>query len=141
MSKDNVTNFKKDIKFAFYGTIDEIIEEKGSMYTAIRKTAWYSGDEKPDESKAKLEIRKWKVADGESDKDIPQKGVSFMTDDGPNNLAISLLGLGYGKTKDALLKLKERKDFKNAVEHMYDEDEDMSGEEFFDARDALLLEG
>lgn len=138
--KDNITDFKKDIHYAFYGNIDEIIEEKGSMYTAIRKTAWYNGNEKPGEDKAKLEIRRWKVADNETDHDIPQKGVSFLTEEGPHRLVNTMIDHGYGNTKEALLSLKHRDDFKDSVEHMYEDEEDLSGEDYFDARDILLLE-
>ena len=58
--------FDKDkvIKPIMFGDINEIVDEKGSMFIALRKVQWVSDDKEPDESKAKLEIRKWLVEIG-----------------------------------------------------------------------------
>ena len=130
--------FTKNIKFKHFPGIDEIIDEKGSMYIALRRTVWYNPEQgDADEKKAKLELRKWMVKDSNSENDMPQKGVSFLTEEGPHNLATALVRNGFGKTKELLLELKERPDFKDSVQHMYEGD-DMDSEEFFDARAELL---
>ena len=62
-----------------------------------------------------------------------------MTEQGPHNCVIGLIENGFGNTKQILLKVKERKDFKEAVETLYDDSEisDLDGE-YFDAREFLL---
>lgn len=130
--------FDKDKKITpvFFGSINETFDERGSMYLALRKTQWVREGQEPDESKAKYEIRKWVVG---PDGDTPNKGTSFLTDNGPNELAHVLLKNGFGDTKQCLLDLKTRDDFKDAVKHMYDAETDTDGE-FFDAREMLLKE-
>lgn len=126
----------KKIKPVFFGNINETFDERGSMYLALRKTQWVREGQEPDESKAKYEIRKWMVGpDGET----PNKGTSFLTDNGPSELAHVLLKNGFGDTKQCLLDLKSRKDFADAVKHMYDQETDTDGD-FFDAREMLLKE-
>lgn len=119
-----------------FGNINNIFDEKGSNFLAIRKVQWVKEDAEPDESKAKLEIRKWMVQDG---KEVPLKGCAFLTEEGPHNLVKALIQEGYGNTKDTLNELKKRDDFKEAVEHLNDE-EDFGEGEFFDMRSILLAE-
>ncbi len=118
--------------------LDVIIEEKGSQFVALRKVQWCKSEDTPkDDYKAHFEIRRWIVR---NDGDVtPGKGCVFLTEDGPDNCVSELVDYGFGKTKDILLKLKNRDDFKEAVEHMYDE-EDLGDGEYFDARELLLSE-
>lgn len=126
----------KVIKPIFFGDINETFDERGSMYLALRKTQWVQEGQEPDESKAKFEIRKWMVtAEGEK----ANKGVAFLTDEGPGELAHVLLKNGFGDTKVLLLDLKSRDDFKDAVDHLYENETDTEGE-YFDMRTALLSE-
>src|SRR5574344_1465180 len=125
------------IKPVFFGNINEVFDEKGSAYIAIRKTQWVKNDNTPDESKAKLELRKWRTSD---DGEKPDKGFSFLTDEGPHELVNVLLRNNFGHTKDVLKILKTRDDFKESVEHLYDKEEDKEDGSFFDMRDALLAE-
>lgn len=129
-------NNDKHITPVFFGSVNETFDERGSMYLALRKTQWVKEGEEPDESKAKYEIRKWMVSP-EGDK--PNKGTSFLTDNGPSELAHVLLKNGFGDTKECLLDLKSRDDFEDAVNHLYDKETDTDGE-FFDMREALLSE-
>lgn len=135
MGSDNKKDYSSVQCKIFEGT-DNIFDEKGSMYLAMRKVAWYSkGKEEPTEDKAKLELRKWLInKDGE---EIPQKGFSFLTENGPHDLAKMLVHNGYGDTKELLKELKNRKDFKESVNHMYDDNSENTSE-YFDARSALL---
>ena len=129
-------NSDKIIKPVFFGNINETFDERGSMYLALRKTQWVQEGQEPDETKAKFEIRKWMVTpEGEK----ANKGVAFLTENGPSELAHVLVKNGFGETKTILLDLKKREDFKEAVEHMYDGETDTDGE-FFDMRTALLSE-
>ena len=119
-----------------FGGLNNIFDERGSSFLAIRKIQWVKDGDEPDESKAKLELRRWMVQDG---KEVPYKGLTFLTEEGPHNLVKSLIEEGYGHTKEVLTELKHRDDFKDAVEHLNDE-EDFGEGEFFDMRSILLSE-
>ena len=121
------------ITFYMHDDVDEIFDEKGNMFLAMRKVQWCKPGVEPDPNKAKLELRKWNMT---QEGEIPSKGFSFLTDEGPNELVDVLISNGYGHTKDILLKLKEREDFDDIVKSIYDEVD--SDEEYFDARDVLL---
>lgn len=121
----------KPIKF---GPIDEVIDERGSTFIALRKIQWLQDGDEKDESKAKLEIRKWRV-NGEGER--ADKGVAFLTEEGPHELAKILIKHGFGNTKDILHELKHRDDFKDAIEHFYDSDEDTGSGEYYDMRSLL----
>ena len=123
--------------YYLHDDIDTVIDEKGDSFIAFRKVQWArSRETEKDPSKAKYELRRWKVTpEGE----VPNKGLTFMTEQGPHNCVIGLIENGFGNTKQILLKVKERKDFKEAVETLYDDSEisDLDGE-YFDAREFLL---
>jgi hypothetical protein len=70
-------------------------------------------------------------------KEIALKGCTFLTEEGPHNLTKALIQEGYGHTKEVLGELKKREDFKDAVEHLND-DEDFGEGEYFDMRSILL---
>lgn len=126
------------IKPVFFDNLDAVFDEKGSMFLTMRRTQWCKNDEEPDREKSKLELRKYRVtAEGEK----ADKGFAFLTEDGPNELTKILVHEGYGKTKDILLELKTRNDFKESVEHLFDnDDEESSDGEYFDMRSVLLTE-
>lgn len=125
--------------YFLHDDIDTVVDERGDSFIALRKVQWArDSSAEPNSEKAKLEIRRWKASpEGE----IPNKGLVFLTDEGPHNTVVGLIENGFGKTKDILLKLKERHDFRNAVESLYDESDtsDINGE-YFDARELLLDE-
>ena len=117
-----------------FGELDMTFDEKGSTFLAMRMIQWVKDNEEPDESKAHLELRKWRVTnEGEERAD---KGFSFLTENGPHELAKGLIHEGYGKTKEILEELSTRDDFKDAVEH-FGEDEDSTTGEYFDMRELL----
>lgn len=128
---------KDNIGYKLYGDLDMIFDEKGSTFLAMRKVSWFNKDKggEPSEEKAKLDMRKWTANDNGND--VPLKGFSFLTEEGPHSLAEALVDNGYGKTTKLLTSLKKREDFEESVKHMYDE-EDESGTEYFDARADLL---
>lgn len=82
---------------------DFVIEESQNQFSAFRKVAW--GE---DESKAKYEIRKWRNSPDGSE--VPAKGFTFMTDEGPNELLYIMLQQGFGDPKKIMDILKNRED-------------------------------
>ena len=116
-----------------FGKLDSTIDEKGSIFIALRKVQWVKNGEDPDETKAKLDLRKYRV--DENGDEIAGKGISFLTDDGPNELTKVLIHEGYGNTKEILKELKNRDDFVDSVEHI--NEEDTGSGEYFDMRQLL----
>lgn len=116
-----------------FGDLDSTIDEKGSIFIALRKVQWVKNGEDPDETKAKLDLRKYRV--DENGDEIVGKGISFLTDDGPNELTKVLVHEGYGNTKEILKELKNRDDFVDSVEHI--NEEDTGSGEYFDMRQLL----
>lgn len=114
-----------------------IFDEKNSTCGTLRKVQWLKDGAEPDESKAKLEIRKiYNSADGEKN----GKGYTFSTESGPDELVIGLIENGFGQTKDILNTIQRRDNFKEAVEAITFKDatvEDEDGE-VFDMRELLL---
>lgn len=117
--------------------IDEIIEEKENQFTALREVQW--GD-RP----SNLELRRWRnMPDGG---EFPLKGVTFMTPEGPNTLAETLVNLGFGKTKDILSSLKDRDDFRRSLntvlgksDELYDESAGEVDDEYYDPSELMKL--
>lgn len=131
-------NNKKEFgaKYKIFEGADDIFDERGSTFLAMRRVAWYSeGKEEPSPEKARLELRKWLI--NKEGEEIPYKGFSFLTENGPHDLTKMLVQKGYGDTKELLIALKDRADFKESVEHMYD-DSTSDASEYFDARSTLL---
>lgn len=119
-----------------FGDMDIVFDEKGSRFLTIRKVQWVNKGEEPDESKAKLEMRKFTI--GKEGEEICGKGIAFLTEDGPNNLTKELVENGFGSTKEILQSLSRREDFKETVEHLGEDENDSVGEDFFDMRSVLL---
>lgn len=66
---------------------DYTIDEKGNTFIALRKIDWGNKGE------YKLDLRKYYASEtGET----MSKGISFLTDDGPDELTKVLLETGYG---------------------------------------------
>ena len=128
---NNTTSFNaRPYKF----DLDTTVDEKGSTFIALRKIQWVREGEEPDETRAKIELRKWRVQPDGSER--PDKGFSFLTPEGPHELARVLVHEGYGDTKDILKELRSRDDFKESVEHINDEEPVGEGE-YFDMRSLM----
>lgn len=100
--------FKKDGNLSFevkQDGINELIDEKGNMAMMLREVAWNGRD-------SHLELRKWVV---DVDKEQPMRGVSFITSEGPNNLAEILVKNNFGNTKTILRELSARDDFEESL--------------------------
>lgn len=131
--------FNKDIAikpFIFENEINEIIEEKGNQYAALRKVQWLKEDEQPDPNKGKLELRKWIIDKDGTEK--ANKGFTFMTPEGPHQLTETLVKNNYGDTANILDSISKRDDFSDAVNHVSNDKEQEGDGEFFDMRNALL---
>lgn len=86
---------------------DFTFDEKGNTFLALRKLSW--GEGKPE----KIELRKWyNSADGT---ETPNKGFTFLTEEGPHELTKVLVEQGFGYTDDILNSLKDREDFKSSL--------------------------
>lgn len=72
-------------------SFDYTIDEKGNTFIALRKIDWGNkGD-------FKLDLRKYYASEsGET----MSKGLSFLTDDGPNELTKVLIETGYGNPEE-----------------------------------------
>lgn len=128
----------KKIKPVLFDNLDAVFDERGSAFLSIRRVQWCEEGATPDREKSKLEIRKWRVTnEGEERAD---KGVAFLTEEGPHELTKVLINQGFGHTKDILLELKKRDDFKESVDHMFDNEEESTEGEFFDMRTAMLFD-
>lgn len=120
-----------------FGDMDIIFDEKGSRFLTMRKVQWINRGEEPDESKAKLEMRKYTIDKDGSE--ICGKGISFLTEEGPHNLVKEFVANGFGHTKDILESLIKRDDFKESVEHLEEDENDSDRQgEYFDMRSLLL---
>ena len=77
----------KDFIYTSDPDFDYTIDEKGNTFIALRKIDWGNKGE------YKLDLRKYYASEsGET----MSKGVSFMTEDGPDELAKVLIETGYG---------------------------------------------
>ena len=132
-----VSNFDPDKKVEYQVESDRVFDEKGSTFLSMRRIAWgVPQSETPDPKKVHLELRKWHMRDG---KEMADKGFKFLTEDGPHELTKALIEEGFGHTKEILTVLKERDDFRESVETLYDDSSDASGD-YFDPRAILLGE-
>lgn len=131
--------FNKDVvikPFIFLDEINEIVEERGNQYTAIRKVQWIKEGEDPDPTKGKLEIRKWMIQKDGSEQ--ANKGVVFMTENGPNQLTEILVKNNYGDTKNIIKSLLKRENFKESLQNLDNDDTSDNSGDYFDMRDMLL---
>ena len=110
------------------GDIDEVVDSKGNSVILLRKIAW------GEKGKEKLELRRW-IVDINEEKAL--KGVSFLTDDGPNNLVNVLLDKGFGKTNEVLEVLSTRNDFKDALESLNKPKNTKKSSRYSDPKDIL----
>lgn len=125
-------------EFSVHPDFDYTIDEKGNTFIALRKIDWGNKGE------YKLDLRKYYASEsGET----MSKGVSFLTDDGPDELTRVLVETGYGddnELADAIIKdrpyvvarikseLDNNKFFANRIENLdivNDEDEFYDPEE------------
>lgn len=95
-----------DINFKVHPDFDDLIDERGNTAVYFRMVDWNDREAK------RPEIRKWRISEnGET----PDKGVTFLTDDGPKNLAKAIIKKGFGETAEYIEALKDRDDFDDSL--------------------------
>ena len=121
-----------DFTYEVDQNFDYLIEERGNQAIFFRRVAWGGRD-------AKLEIRKWNVT---STGETPAKGVTFMTEEGPDELVRVMTEIGYGKTDEILKNISKREDFGisvkkvlgKGIDEVIDDNTDIELEEVYDPR-------
>lgn len=110
---------KKEFNLEIDPEINEVFDEgSGNSFLALRRIRWNPTSE------FRLDVRKWFVnGDGE---EIAGKGISFMTESGPGNLAESLLKLGHCDTRTVINSIRDRDDFSETINDMLEVKEDGS---------------
>lgn len=125
-------------KYRIVDHVDFTFEEVGNQFNALRKIAW--GD--ADDEKAKLEVRRWR--NNPDGTEMCAKGMTFLTDEGPSELTNCLLKLGFGNTKEVLVIIKDRDDFRKSINSVLGKDDDLYDESagtledgYFDPKELL----
>jgi len=129
--------FDGSMKYHVFEDYNIPFDEKGSTYGTVRLVQWFKDGSEPDESKAKLEIRKFYTQGAE---EKMGKGYTFSTPEGPGELAVGLIKAGFGDTKEILKAVRTREDFLEAAKTINDDEDDFSSGEIFDMRDLLSFE-
>ena len=130
-----------DFSYKVDENFDYLIEEKGNQAAFFRRVSWGGRD-------SKLEIRRWYV-DGTDES--PGKGITFMTEEGPDELVRIMTETGYGKTDEILENISKREDFGISVkkvlgkglDEVIDEYDSIELEEVYDPKslDLDILDG
>ena len=125
-----------EFKYSIVENIDYTFEEKGNQFEAVREVQWGDSD------KNYLEVRKWRNSPDGSEQ--AAKGYTFMTEEGPSELAKVLLTLGYGNTREVIDIVKEREDFRKSLnsslgpnDEMYDESAGTLEDDYYDPKSLL----
>ena len=131
--------FNNDISikpYIFQDEINEVIEEKGNQFTALRVVEWLKEGEEPNKEKGKLELRRWIIEKDGTER--ANKGLVFMTKEGPHQLTETLVNNGFGDTKNIIKGVLNRDDAKDSITNLFNDNEEFSDGEYFDMRDMLL---
>lgn len=126
-----------NLRYHVFNDYDIPFDEKGTTCGVVRLSQWVKEGSEPDESKAKVEIRKIYTSGAE---EKLGKGYTFSTPEGPGELAVGLVKAGFGETKEILKAVRERDDFLEAAKTINDDPDAGSDGEMFDMRDLLLSE-
>lgn len=126
-------SFKKDdnFKFEVVEDFDNIIEEKGNTFMALRKVRW------GDREDVSLDLRKYYTSS--TGEEVMGKGVSFQTEEGPNNLIKVMVMNGYGKTQEILEGIKDRDDFKSSLNRVIGKDNELYDDSIIDDEEEFYV--
>jgi hypothetical protein len=129
-------NNSANLKYHVFEDYNINFDEHMSTCGTVRKIQWVKEGTEPDINKAKIEIRKIKIDEtGET----TLKGYSFSSPEGVHELAEGLVSAGFGDTKNILNGIKNREDFKDVVQSIYNgEDEEEQDPNTFNMKDFLL---
>lgn len=124
--------YNKDPEF------DYLISESGSNFLALRKIKFgKSQDDEVEPEDRKLDLRKWSI-DAEGNERM-LKGVQFPDEESVDELANTLVELGYGDTKHILTSLKEREEFAKIIPFVFTDEDiiETDSDEYYDPRKVL----
>lgn len=127
--------FESNLRYHIFHDYNIPFDEKGATCGTVRKVQWVKEGKEPDESKAKIEIRKMYI---NSEDERTGKGYVFSTPEGPSELVIGLIDSGFGDTKEILRSVRKRDDFMESAKTINEDTEDSGDGEMFDMRDLLL---
>lgn len=113
---------------------DEVFEERGNQFSRFAKVSWGDSD------KEYTEVRRYTM--NENNEEIPLKGMTFLTPEGPKELAKAIIKTGHGETEEYLEVLSEREDFSKALNTIVGKDSphydpDIPEDEYFDAKEFI----
>lgn len=132
---EKVLSYDNSLNYHIFQDYNIPFDEKGSTCGTVRKVQWVKGGSEPDESKAKIEIRKVYTSGAE---EKTGKGYTFSTPEGPGELVVGLINAGFGDTKEILKSVRTRDDFFEAATTINNDDDDNSDGEMFDMRDLMM---
>lgn len=132
MFEEDKTKPYEPMKYHIFKDYDIPFDEKGSTCGVVRLAQWVKSDKEPDESKAKVEIRKIYFQNGEEKNG---KGYTFSTPEGPSELVHGLIKAGFGDTKEILRQVRTRDDFMEAATTINEDNDGSDDGEMFDMRD------
>lgn len=129
--------FQKSDSFSYEinPNFDYVIDEKGNAFIALREIKWNNSED------YKLDLRKYYNTKGEEQMN---KGVSFLTEEGPHELAKILVENNYGYTLDILTAIKNRTDFKPSLNKALGKDDEnydstvKDDDNYYDPKESLL---
>lgn len=127
--------FSSDLVYHVFEDYNIPFDEHGTTVGTVRKVQWVKGDNEPDESKAKIEIRKMYI---NSEGERTGKGFAFSTEEGPGELIVGMINSGFGDTKEILRAVRKRDDFLEAANSINEDSDDNSTGDTFDMRDLLI---
>lgn len=127
--------FNNEWQYKVFKDYEIPFDEKNNTIGTVRKVQWYKAGEEPDESKAKIEIRKFFTKNGE---ETAGKGYVFGTEEGPSELVHGLISVGFGETKEILKGIRTRDDFEESVRTIDVDEDDVNDGSMYDMRDLLL---
>lgn len=130
-----MATFDNSMQYHIFKDFNIPFDEKGTTCGTVRLVQWVKAGSEPDESKAKIEIRKVYTSSAE---EKVGKGYTFSTPEGPGELICGLIDAGFGDTKEILRTVRNRADFMEAATTINDETEESGDGEIFDMRDLLL---
>ena len=116
--------------------VNRIIDEYGNSMLAMRMVRWRETND------FKLDIRKYRF---DENGETPSKGITFLTEEGPGELAKALLEEGYGDAEHLAESLyKTRPDICNKILDLMDgkkldepDKDENSIEDLYDPREVL----
>lgn len=107
--------FGGEISYNIANNFDHTFDEKGNVFLAFRQLSWSEG------SDPKYDLRKYYI--NKDGNETVGKGFSFLTEEGPHELAKVLVSTGFGKTQDILNELSKRDDFRASLNKVLGKDD------------------